>query len=433
MVELGATDDPRALVPGIPESVEDDIATLRKQASTAEAVGQDLTRVDVGSWNGQASQAFQDAFANEPPKWLRTCDLMESSAKALDAYVETLRWAQSQAAEAIRLWEEGEQATLQARARYDAAVAETQASAGDGHMVIPPFDDPGDVLRQQARELLDRARTQLREAGNTAAEQVAGPGKQGDGHGLLAEVATFLIGAGNLTMSGKADFNGPNAGAEATAPSWSDLTLGSFKAHANLFDATAQGKMSYGGIDLSGKAAASLGAQATAAAGITGNGLESKAAASAGLRASASGKATYGVVDVGAKAYGFVGGEAGAHLNAGQQGVDVGVDAFVGAKAGASGSVDVAGIGVGATAEAWAGFGAEATFQAEMQNGEFTLGGKVGAAVFVGGSVSFELTIDPAEVADTVSAAAGAVGGEAVIDTVGNAANEAWDTMTGLM
>lgn len=425
MAALGTTSDPKELIPGVPDSIEADIAALRDRKTTVESVGQDLERVDTGTWTGPANQAFLDTFALEPPKWFRTCDLLDSSATALEDYVDTLRWAQSQASEAIRLWEQGEQATAQAKASHEAAVAEAQAAAGDAPgQPVPPFSDPGEELRQQARELLDRARTQLREAGDAAVAQIAGPGKQGDGQGWLAEVGSYLAGvfsAGNLTMSGKAEANGPNAGWEGTAPSLADLSLGSIKAHANLADASAQGKLSYAGIDMSGKAGASIGAQGTAAAGLTSTGLSANASGSVGARASASGKATYGIVDVAGKADAFAGAEAGAGANIGRNGVDLNASAFAGAKAGAGISGDVAGIGAGVNGEVWAGVGAEADATFEMDNGKITIGGHVGAALGVGGSFGGEITIDTAEVAGAVGDAAGAVGdaADAVTDLAG--------------
>jgi len=100
MAELGQTTDPRALVPGTPDALEDGAATLRKHGEHLESVGSSLEKIDFGGWMGQAADAFREKFAEEPPKWLKTCDLLDATAKTLTGYADTLRWAQSEASAA---------------------------------------------------------------------------------------------------------------------------------------------------------------------------------------------------------------------------------------------------------------------------------------------------------------------------------------------
>ncbi|MEB3367654.1 WXG100 family type VII secretion target [Saccharopolyspora mangrovi] len=142
MAELGQTSDPKALIPGEADSVDDTVRKLRRQSEEFGAVGDRLKRVDVVGWTGEASHAFMDLFSKEPPKWLKVSDLLDSASKSLTEYASTLRWAQGQAAEAIARWEEGESATAKAVAEYNAAVdqanAQNQANAAAGR--------PGGVL-----------------------------------------------------------------------------------------------------------------------------------------------------------------------------------------------------------------------------------------------------------------------------------------------
>lgn len=450
--ELGSTSEPTELIPGAPESIEADIAALYSKSRDVDAVGENLKRVDTGAWRGQASVAFQDAFAAEPPKWLRTGDTLEASATALDNYVETLRWAQSQASEAMRCWEEGNAATKQAEQDHDDAVARADAAAAAGSPPaepVPEFTDAGAELRQEAQEILDRARTQLDEVGNTTCDMIAGDGQRGDGGGWLSDIGASLAGIGGviagagtsvagaiapdaINTEGNAEFNGPNAGAEASGPDADELSLGSANAHANLVDTSAEGELSSGDFTASGDAEASLGTQASAAAGITDSGLEANASARAGLHAGASGEASYGPATVGANADGFAGAEAGASASLGSDGLNLGAEGFAGARASADAHADVAGVGAGANAEAWAGAGAEADLDVGYDDGKITLGGHVGAALGVGGSVGGEITIDPGEVVDTASDAAQAVGDTAsdVAGAVGDTASETWDKVS---
>jgi hypothetical protein len=176
MGELGDTSDPKALVPGNPEAIEENARVLRARAQGAFHAGHGLTAIDTGSWEGEASRKFHDKFSYEPPKWLAAGDAMDAAAVALDSHAETLRWAQRQAADAIRLWEEGQAATRKAEAAHEQTVAEVnaqnRANTANGTptcLTAPPFHDPGEATRQAARETLDRARQQLTESGERTA------------------------------------------------------------------------------------------------------------------------------------------------------------------------------------------------------------------------------------------------------------------------
>lgn len=118
-------------------------------------------------------------------RWLRAADAFEATAQALDRYSGTLRWAQGQAAEAIRLWDEGEEATRQARAAHDRSIADAEArnranvAAGDPTVVtVAPFTDPDEQKRQAAQQILGTARQQSREAADWAAEVIQAQGDE---------------------------------------------------------------------------------------------------------------------------------------------------------------------------------------------------------------------------------------------------------------
>ncbi|WP_020661158.1 WXG100 family type VII secretion target [Amycolatopsis benzoatilytica] len=177
MGELGETSDPKALVPGDPPAVFENVRVMKARANTVTSVGDALKRIDTGSWTGQASDKFHEDHQTEVPRWLQGSDSLQNGAQALEDFANTLQWAQSQAAEAVAKWQQGDGATAQAKAAHDRAVADAEAKTrehqqkGDPTVVQPPpFADPGEAQRQEAREMLGRARQQLQEAGNACAD-----------------------------------------------------------------------------------------------------------------------------------------------------------------------------------------------------------------------------------------------------------------------
>ena len=154
MAELGETSDPRALVPGVPAAIDENVVAVRGRGEALAEGGNGLSKIDASGWEGDAGEAFQEKFSYEPPKWLKAGDAFTGTAAALEEYVSMLRWAQGQAAEAIRLFQEGEQATRQAQADHDAAVAQADAqnranvAAGNPMVVtVAAFHDPGEEKR----------------------------------------------------------------------------------------------------------------------------------------------------------------------------------------------------------------------------------------------------------------------------------------------
>jgi hypothetical protein len=177
MAELGQTRYPSQLVPGDPGAIDQNVVAIRGRGQAMEDAANGLKRIDSGAWVGAAGDAFRDKFSYEPGRWFQAGDTFEATAAALANYVETLRWAQGQAGEAIHLWDEGEAATQQAKDAHNRAVidAETKAQAGVP-TVVPPFSDPGEAKRQAARDTLNRARQQLTEAGDQAALAIRAEG-----------------------------------------------------------------------------------------------------------------------------------------------------------------------------------------------------------------------------------------------------------------
>lgn len=165
MAELGETQDSQQLIPGKPDAIEENSRVLWARATRAADAAEGLRAIDTGAWTGPGAGAFHDRFSYEPGKWFAAADSLQVAASALDAYATSLRWAQTQATEAIQLWNLGQAATQQAKAQHDHATRQAAAQ----NQPPPPFNDPGEATRQAARDQLNRARTQLAEVGDDTA------------------------------------------------------------------------------------------------------------------------------------------------------------------------------------------------------------------------------------------------------------------------
>ncbi|XVU25067.1 putative T7SS-secreted protein [Actinoplanes sp. CA-054009] len=202
MTELGQTHDPSALVPGDPAAVEGDVRALRNRAANAEKAGDGLVDIDTGAWTGGAGDAFREKFGYEPNKWYEASNSLATAADGLNVYANTLRWAQGQAAEAIRLWDEGEAESARARQAYEAQAAQTAPG-----QVVAPFVDSGETGRQAARDTLQNARGQVVRDGDAAArfldaEADAAPKESS----WLEAVGDFALDVGADVVNGLASF-----------------------------------------------------------------------------------------------------------------------------------------------------------------------------------------------------------------------------------
>ncbi|TCP57072.1 hypothetical protein EV191_1011024 [Tamaricihabitans halophyticus] len=194
--ELGQSENPKDLVPGEPAGVQQQGSQLAQRGAQVSAVGSALGQVKVAGWEGAAAQAFNGKFAEEPPKWSKAGEALTNASKVVNEFGGVLEWAQGQAAEAIELWRQGEAATAKAKADHAAAVAKNLvlSTLGDPRAkAVPPFNDPGEALRQQARELLERARAQLAEADAATSSALSGLREQASNvPGWVAGVGQFL-------------------------------------------------------------------------------------------------------------------------------------------------------------------------------------------------------------------------------------------------
>ncbi|MFJ4159422.1 putative T7SS-secreted protein [Microbacterium testaceum] len=168
MTELGSTHDPVALIPGSPDGIADAAAAWRAAGQSASRLSESVFRVSpADAWTGPSAEAFEHRRTIIADSWAAMGEALALSAAACDAYEATLRWAQKQAAEAIRLWNEGQASTRNAQIAH----REQERSAGV-LSIVPTFVDPGDAARIAAAEVLQTARGAVEEAAAEAAMQL---------------------------------------------------------------------------------------------------------------------------------------------------------------------------------------------------------------------------------------------------------------------
>lgn len=298
--ELGQTHDPAKLIPGDPDAVHATAWSMRAFGDVLHEAGSGLQRINTADgWSGEAADRFRDAFDGEPIKWLVAGDCFHDASKALDRYADTLSWAQQRANETIRLWNDGQAATTRAQAEHaeSAQRAQEQPPAGAGAAPEVPFTDPGEAKRQAARDALNRARTQLASAGDTAADTVGqardqapqAPGwSEQTGQALTAVGGALSDAGGHLVNTaaslGNAALNHPTyvaaaaGGAGLTAVSAAGETAGA------VLDATGVGAVA--GVPLN----------VASAAGVA-TGVGTMGAAMAGLASEAGGDDAVNPVD----------------------------------------------------------------------------------------------------------------------------------------
>lgn len=256
MAELGETGDPRQLVPGKPEAIDENARVLRARGDRANWAGEGLLAIDTGAWEGPAAHAFRDKFSYEPAKWFDGADSLSGAADVLAQYAETLRWAQGQALEAVDLWDQGQAATQQATAAHDTATAQANAN----NQPPPPFTDPGESARQAARDTLNRARSQLREAGDSivgflrdyAADAPQESSWLDDVGNFFVDVGTHIV--NDVASFGNAMLNHPEDVLGALGGLGLTVASGAGMAGGVVLSATGEGAVA--GVPLAGVSAA---------------------------------------------------------------------------------------------------------------------------------------------------------------------------------
>ncbi|MEU0272352.1 putative T7SS-secreted protein [Streptomyces sp. NPDC006307] len=174
-LQLGETEEADELIHGNPAKINKAVTDLLDFRTAFDLVGQGMKKLDTGEWKGEAADAFREKFALLPPDWLHAADACEAAANALKTYAEVVTWAQGEAKRAIALYKEGQAASQAAVDAYNKKVdAYNQALDQPNPPEKPgPFTDPGQARRDDAQEILKRARRQRNDAAETAKSAVA--------------------------------------------------------------------------------------------------------------------------------------------------------------------------------------------------------------------------------------------------------------------
>ncbi|MBM7440948.1 putative T7SS-secreted protein [Streptomyces sp. HB132] len=168
--QLGQTEEADELIHGRPEKISAAVKNLRDFQKAFDLVGGGMKKLDSGHWRGEAADAFRAKFQTLPTDWLRVADAFEDAAKALETFAGTVTSAQAKAGEAIALYKEGKQDYETAAAAFKEKAEAYNAVRNTDHPLPHPgtFSDPGAAKRQQAQEILQRARQARNDAGEAA-------------------------------------------------------------------------------------------------------------------------------------------------------------------------------------------------------------------------------------------------------------------------
>ncbi|HVQ91184.1 MAG TPA: hypothetical protein VMU51_09110 [Mycobacteriales bacterium] len=142
MIEVRAGQTPAELVPGQPDEVERLAARLARFAAGAADASVRLRGLDSAHWSGAAAELFREAVGPMPEELGQAGSAFALAARALSGYAQALREGQAAAGQAIRIVEQS---------TPDSATAD----------------------RDQAREVVRRARGEVSEACRVAAARLA--------------------------------------------------------------------------------------------------------------------------------------------------------------------------------------------------------------------------------------------------------------------
>lgn len=389
MAELGSTTDPRALVPGNPAVARGLAASFTDRSARAEDAARRLSLVRVPSWTGEAADSFEEVMAAQPRSWRITADGLTTAARLLSDYAEALGAAQADAALAIETWARGESATADSARSHQDSVRRFHQAVSDGRSAIAPdpYVDAGAPLRREAQDLLEGARSAVKQAGDVAAAAF----------GRIEVTDLWLFDGATssdwLTASGSTSGSLFRWDPVKGEGSWG---LASAQGEANLWEGRAWGEARRGGTTLSGEIEARVGIDGEAKAGLDDGNLKLGASGRAGVIVEGEGRFANEGGETALSLKGFGGASAGLGTSIGKDGVSSEADLFVGGKYGTDLSGKIGPIDVTGTVEGWNGYGLKADYDiGRNEDGDWVFGGSAGAARQHGLGYKVHFTVDP--------------------------------------
>jgi Putative T7SS secretion signal domain len=175
---------PTDLIPGDPNELRALSGRLSTLSQGLHGAGSSLQKIDAGSWQGDAAEAFKDVIKQQPGRYFAAGDAFGAASLSIQSFTNVLEASQAEASRAIGAYEDAQAAT--------AAWEQRRAIA---HAAGHPFteSDPGEEGRAEAerilvgaRELVDGA-AENTQSGLQNAESGA-PKKPGFFHSLLHDV-----------------------------------------------------------------------------------------------------------------------------------------------------------------------------------------------------------------------------------------------------
>ncbi|MEI7056252.1 putative T7SS-secreted protein [Nocardioides sp. CCNWLW239] len=412
--ELGATDDPKALIIGDKVAVAEHATAIDDEQRRIGTLLETIGGLAIPTWEGGLGKAgYTYEKAGVAKKFEAHRDRLKSVGARLNTYADALGTAQDRAQCAIDKWNEGEAATKKALADHNAAVegynrqvAEHNAAIRSGQsipligFVHPgPFVDPGEALRKDAEEILKDARETLDKAGTTAAT--------GSGDGSIERRGFQELPDDIRKKFKEAGVPGELLGGSGEVQGYKivgdKLQLINAKGEVYVFRLEEDWEESVGEFKVAGDGKYTLynvGGEVVGTFGKDGVKLEGSAHIHV-AQGEREVKVEHGYWTGSVNAYGSIGAEVNNSLSINESGVDAGVGAFAGGKVGGGSDVTFGGFGAGLNAEAWAGAGYIADLNMSWDGGRFSLEPEAGVALGIGGTVKPNIVIDFPEIAAT--------------------------------
>jgi hypothetical protein len=211
--QLGQTSSPVDLIPGDLASITAVTGKLLAYANLLTEAGNGLEVIDTESgWQGAAADGFRAKFKGQPSAWQQAGSCFLSAAKALDAYVPVLSWAQQDAAEAVTQWDAGHKQAAQsilssARSNVSDAAGMAASAIGAARDQAPQqpgfWSDIGGFLKGALRGAEDIGADALNGVASIGNAMVNHPGDVGTlfGGALLTAVGGVGDAGGTLLIA----------------------------------------------------------------------------------------------------------------------------------------------------------------------------------------------------------------------------------------
>ncbi|MFE6645976.1 putative T7SS-secreted protein [Nocardioides sp. NPDC057772] len=448
--ELGASDDPKALIVGDKAAVAEQATAILDEQRRIDNLLDTIAGLAVPTWEGGLGKlGYILKAGQETAKFEAYRDALKEAGTSLSGYADALATAQDRAQEAIDKWNEGEAATKAALADHNAAVdgynrqVEAHNAALRSGRPVPligyvhpgPFVDPGESLRKEAEEILTDARERLNDAGNIAVmpatrdnDDKAGADTEATGRGgALGAFGRILGGFFDIAADDPAA-DGGNSGqlkGFEISPDGKQIQFIDASGKAHQFQIDGKVGAQAGDVKLESDGSLTLNSYSGEVIGkIDKDGLHLGIGVHKHI-VDVEGNLSIkdGFLTMGASGYAYVGSDAEAKLRVGRDGVEAGVDVSNGAKAGLGGSVNYGGIGIGFNAEGQTGSGATGGVNYGWKDGKFSFGSEFGLTPGIGGTIKPSVELDFPEMGRTA---------QEIIENPGVAARDLADTANDL-